>query len=373
VVGERSWTSAEGHQIQVRIAVHAIRRVAGATVLDWSVTPIEGPNLQPGDLLPKGFDLGLSRPDEAVPKVLLIDEPRGSVYRPLRSEREPYHCLCTPISASQRSLRIGVTRMLQTAFPALPAAVSVVDVSLATVPQFPRVPVLAPGRAPVAVAPTDLTRPADPGDPAAKTSMFRYGPGEQVFRLRIHRVLTSSTFTSLEWAIVSVTGGRGVDSGSTPPFARRDATVGTSRNPIAASGPTLRVPGLRDRLRARELTTGGDPDEPGECLCTDLRGWPSVLRRPDKVATVVTNYPALPPGTERVEVAFPGHPAIMVAVSQAADPSRRTVATTPVSPRHWRFRMASPATGWDVGDWPTPVPEPEQLDSYDATVDRLLR
>jgi hypothetical protein len=41
VADERTWTSADGLQIQVRIAVHAVRRVGGATVLDWSVTPIE--------------------------------------------------------------------------------------------------------------------------------------------------------------------------------------------------------------------------------------------------------------------------------------------------------------------------------------------
>jgi hypothetical protein len=117
VADERTWTSADGLQIQVRIAVHAVRRVGGATVLDWSVTPIEGPNLRPGDLLPDEFDLGLSRPDEAVPKVLLIDAPSRSVYRPLRSKREPYHCLCTSIEASQREMRIGVTRLLQIASP----------------------------------------------------------------------------------------------------------------------------------------------------------------------------------------------------------------------------------------------------------------
>jgi hypothetical protein len=368
VLGDRSWTSADGLQIQVRIAVHALRRVGGATVLDWSVTPIEGPNLQPGDPVPEGFDLGLSRPDEAVPTILLVDAPRRRAYRPLRSKREPYHCLCTPISTSQRSLRIGVTRMLQTAFGSLPTEVSAVDVSIATVPQFSQMPLLPMDRVPVALAPTDLTRPAEVGDPAATTSMFRYGPGEQVFRLGVHRVLASTSFTSLEWEIVSVTGGRGVESASTPPFTHPDA--GASRNPIAASGPTLRVPGRRDPLRAQVLTTEA-ADEPGECLCTDLRGWPGVLRRPDKVATVVTNYPALPPGTQRVEVTFPGHPSLRIAVRQAAD-GNRTVRAMPVTTRRWRFLPTSPATGWDAADWPTPVPEREQLESYDARVERLV-
>lgn len=372
VADERSWTSADGLQIQVRIAVHAVRRLAGATVLDWSVTPIEGPNLRPGDLLPEGFDLGLSRPGDGVPNILLVDAPRRVAYRPLRSTRKPHHCLCTPVLESQRTLRIGVTRMLQTAYPDLPAGLSVVDVSIATVPQFSRVPVLAAGLVPVAAEPTDLTRPADAGDPAVSTSMFRYGPDEQVFRLRVRRVLRSSTFTSLEWEIVSVTGGRGVEAASTPPFARRDAT-GTGHNPIVASGPTVRAPGLRDPLRALRLTTDGDPDELGECLCTDLRGWPSVLRRPDKLATVVTNYPALPLGTRQVEVAFHGHPSLSVAVSQAVDVARQNPATVPGTSGQWRFLVSGPRTGWNAGDWPTPVPEPDQLESYESTVDRVLR
>ena len=53
--------------------------------------------------------------------------------------------------------------------------------------------------------------------------MFRYGVSEQVFRVRVHRVIASDTFTSLEWAIVSVTGGDGVEAASAPPFASADA------------------------------------------------------------------------------------------------------------------------------------------------------
>jgi hypothetical protein len=240
---------------------------------------------------------------------------------------------------------------------------------MATVPPFSRVPVLAHGRVPVAAAPTDLSRPGEAGDPAASTAMFRYGPGAQVFRLRVLRVLTTTSFTALEWRIVSVTGGQGVEAASTPPFARRDAA---ETNQIAASGPTLRVPGLREPLRARAIANGAAPDELGECLCTDLRRWPAVLRRPDKVATVVTSYPALPPGTRQVQVTFHGHPPLTVAVAPATD-AGRYMATAPATSARWHFSVVRTVTGWDAGDWPTPVPEQGQLTSYDATVDRLLR
>ena len=45
VVGEAIWTSADGLAITMRLAVHAVRRVEGGTVLDWSVTPLHGPGL----------------------------------------------------------------------------------------------------------------------------------------------------------------------------------------------------------------------------------------------------------------------------------------------------------------------------------------
>ena len=49
VAGESVWTSADGLDVQVRFAVHAVRRVDGGTVLDWSVTPIRAANRRPGD------------------------------------------------------------------------------------------------------------------------------------------------------------------------------------------------------------------------------------------------------------------------------------------------------------------------------------
>jgi hypothetical protein len=42
VIGEATWTSADGLDITMRLAVHAVRRVPGGTVLDWSVTPLHG-------------------------------------------------------------------------------------------------------------------------------------------------------------------------------------------------------------------------------------------------------------------------------------------------------------------------------------------
>ena len=75
VAGESVWTSADGLDVQVRFAVHAVRRVDGGTVLDWSVTPIRAANLRPGDAVPDSVDLGLSRRWESSANVLLVDAP----------------------------------------------------------------------------------------------------------------------------------------------------------------------------------------------------------------------------------------------------------------------------------------------------------
>jgi hypothetical protein len=370
VAGEAVWTSADGLNVQVRFAVHAVRRVDGGTVLDWSVTPIRVPNLRPGDAVPDSVDLGLSRRWESSANVFLVDARRRTVYRPLLRAPDSDYCLCTPIWMSQRSLRIGVTTLLQVAFPELPDALRTVDVDIPTVPLFWRVPVTAVGQVPIANRPTDLTRPAAVHLGVARSDMFRYGASEQVFRARVHRVIAGGTFTSLEWAIVSVTGGDGVEAASAPPFASEDAATMTGYNPVAASGPVLRVGVDATILQARVVTNrlAGKADE---CLCTDLRVWAAVLRQPDKVATVVTNYPALPKGTQRVEVVFDGLAPMEVPVTPASDASIRTSGPVPTNPKFWQLERSDPQTGWKTDEWPTPVPTRAQLEGYTATVDLI--
>ena len=120
VLGEEVWTSADGLGVEVRIAVHAIRRISGATVLDWSVTPLRAPNLLTGELVPPILDLGLSRSDDERPRIYLLDFRGGQLYRPLVRATGHPRCVCTPLSLAQRRLRIGHTTLLQVAFPVLP-------------------------------------------------------------------------------------------------------------------------------------------------------------------------------------------------------------------------------------------------------------
>jgi hypothetical protein len=371
VAGEAVWTSADGLDVQVRFAVHAVRRVDGGTVLDWSVTPIRASNRRPGDALPDSVDLGLSRRWESSANVFLVDSRKRTIYRPLVRAPDSDYCLCTPIWLSQRSLRIGVTTLLQVAFPELPDALRTVDVDIPTVPQFWRIPVTPVGRVPVANRPSDLTRPAEDRPWVARSDMFRYGVSEQVFRVRVHRVIASDTFTSLEWAIVSVTGGDGVEAASAPPFASADAATKTSHNPVAASGPALHLDGDGTILHARVMTNRVTSGAADECLCTDLRSWAAVLRQPDKVATVVTNYPALPKGTQQVTVVFHGLDPMNVMVTPASDATIDTAEPVPTIPKFWRLHRNTPKPGWQTDEWPTPVPTRVQLQDYTATVDLI--
>ena len=48
VLGEAIYRSTDQSDVSVRIAVHAVRRVPGGTVLDWSVTALAGPGRAPG-------------------------------------------------------------------------------------------------------------------------------------------------------------------------------------------------------------------------------------------------------------------------------------------------------------------------------------
>jgi hypothetical protein len=369
VAGEAVWTSADGLDVQVRFAVHAVRRVDGGTVLDWSVTPIRVSNRRPGDAVPDSVDLGLSRRWESSAKVFLVDAQKRTVYRPLSRAPDSDYCLCTPIWLSQRSLRLGVTTLLQVAFPELPDALRTVDVDIPTVPLFWRVPVTPVGQVPVTNRPTDLTRQAAVHPRVVRSDMFRYGASEQVFRVRVHRVIAGGTFTSLEWAIVSVTGGDGVEAASAPPFASANAATVTAHNLVAASGPVLRVDGDGTILQTWVMTNRLISVEADECLCTDLRSWAAVLRQPDKVATVVTNYPALPKGTRQVEVVFDGLDPITVRVTPASDATINTAGPVPTKPKFWRLQRNDPRPGWKTSEWPTPVPTRDQLKGYTATVD----
>ena len=124
VLGDAIWVSGGRLPVTFRFAVHAVRRIEGAAVLDWSVTPLRARGFEFGDDLP-GIDLGLARDSLSDVNIALIDPLSDRVFQPLshRSRELFNHCLCSPPWVIQQDLRIGETRLMQIAYPELPATV----------------------------------------------------------------------------------------------------------------------------------------------------------------------------------------------------------------------------------------------------------
>jgi hypothetical protein len=373
VVGEAIWTSVDGLNITMRLAVHAVRRIEGATVLDWSVTPLHGAGLRPRDPVPPTVDLGLNRPGEGYPNILLMDTARARVYRPLTHRGWDSQCLCTPLRLMQRNLRLGYTTVLQVAFPALPDGVENVDVQLATVPPFWRVPVTPPGMLPLASYPTDLARPAEPTPVIGSTRPFNYRSAAQRYLIMVNAVYASSSFTTIAWTILSMEPGRGLQAASRPPFADA-APPRRAYNPISAAGPQIKVGAGRSVWRARLVTTKLVGLGAQECLCSDLRFGGAALRRTGQQMQVITNLPPLPAGTSRVDVVLPGLTTFTnLAVTPAPDSNFRSAGPAVRRTSLWTYQAEQPHPGWRQQAWPTPLPRTDQLRAFRATVDDIVR
>jgi hypothetical protein len=373
VVGESIWTSVDGLNITMRFAVHAIRRIEGATVLDWSVTPLHGAGLRPRDPLPTTVDLGLNRPGERYPNIVLVDATRAQIYRPLTSKIWESQCLCTPLTVVQRTLRLGYTRLLQVAFPALPDGLTNVDVQLATVPPFWHVPVTPVGMLPLATYPTDLARPAEPTPVIGSTRPFSYGPAGQRYLIMVNAVYTSSSFTTIAWTILSMEPGRGLQAASRPPLADA-APPHRAYNPISAGGPQIKVGAGRSVWRARLVTTKLAGHGALECLCSDLRFGTTALRRTGQQMRVITNLPPLPAGTSRVDVVLPGLATFTnLTITPVPDSTFRSAGPAVRRTSFWTYQAEQQHPGWRSREWPTPSPRTDQLRAFRATVDNIVR
>jgi hypothetical protein len=373
VVGEAIWTSADGLDITVRIAVHAVRRIVGATVLDWSITPLHGPGLGPNDPLSRRLNLGLTRPGEGYPNVLLIDAKRSRVYRPLSSKEPGRGCLCTPTTSIQRTLQIDHTRLLQLAFPTLPDDITTVDVQLGTLPPFWQVPVTPIGMLPLASTETDLARRADRTPFVTSTGPFSYGPDRQHFVITINAVYVSDTFTSIAWTILSIEPGRGLGAASTPPFADAEPPV-HPYNRTSAGGPQIKLRTTGSVLHARLITTNFAGHAELECLCTDLRLGANALRHVGQQLSVVTDLPPVGPQMSEIDVVLPGLTTLQdIAVTRASDSTFRSAGPAVRNVGWWNYLAGTPHSGWDASDWPTPVPRPSDVRAFRSTVDKIVR
>lgn len=380
VAGEQIWTTADGNQITVRIAVHAVRRGPGFTVLDWSITPLHAPGVRFGDALPGSPDFGLATGAGSNVGVVLIDPTAQRVYRPLHhvSRRVFNHCLCTPLWLAQQSMRIGETALMQVAFPELPARAGFVDVAFATVPPVFHVPITPAERMPTPQAATDLARPADQPAPVSSAVTFA-NPGRSGGRLSIQvdRIVAGPGLTAMSWILRSV--GSEADSrldAIGPPVTSELPTEVSLVNSYPTDGLRLRAPG--GPTLSASWMTADIYGRPGfECLCTELGLWARDLRSGNGSATVVTLYPPLPAGTTSIDVILPGVSEVArLPVGPAADAALNLGGPVSASKGAWTFGDGDPPRIWATIDWPVPLPDPAQLDDYasrDETIAVLPR
>jgi hypothetical protein len=380
VAAEAEWLTAEGLQISTRFAVHAVRRLTNATVVDWSVTPLGAPGYGPGDRLPSWVDLGLSRTSEGDVNMFLLDPAGRKVYRTLshQSRRLFNRCLCTPLWLAQQGLRIGETRMLQVAFPPLPAALDFIDVDLINLTPFGHVPVTPIGEVPTAPHPTDLTRPTHGVPPALAQQVFHYRQEpRRAQSIAIDRVVVAPSRTSLELTITSVT------DQSTFILEPALSPIGGSfpdgvdvLNPNVVSGPMIRphADPAPKPTHVSWLTTAVANRKAYECLCSPLGLWAGSLRREGGQASVASNYPPLPVGTRTVDVILPGVATLAdLPIVEAEDSALRLGPPKPYAGESWTYYSDDPPHGWTTAQWPTPLPEEDQLKDYRFFIENLTQ
>lgn len=379
VLAQALWTTADGNGVTVRFAVHALRRAAGVTVLDWSVTPLAGPGRRAGDLVPSGTDLGLSRSIAAEQGISLLDVATGEVSRPLADVRRQRfsRCLCTPLFVVTPQLRFGRTTVLQLAFPALAPDVARVDVVLPNVAVVPGVPVSPLGVSPVARETVDLTRPAAAGNPATGAKTYTAAGNGRQQTVVVNQVVAGRGLTSVVWTLHSVDDQPGLGAPAGPPLSgpAPDGVRLLTESP--ADGPSLRVPG-RGSARGAQVgarwTTATFAGRPAyECLCSGLGLWSRSLRYGGGSAHVTTHVGPLPGGTQRVDVDFPGLSAFTdVPVTWRTDVTGRAQTTVPSPDATWTYEESAPPVGWSPEEWPTPLPAEAQLTEYASPPGRLL-
>jgi hypothetical protein len=378
VVAEAEWTTAEGLKITTRFAIHAVRRLEDATVVDWSVTPLSAPGLVRGDRLPSWVDLGLSRTSEGDINMFMLDPAGGKVYRTLshQSRRLFNRCLCTPLWLAQQDLRIGETRLLQATFPPLPATLNFIDVDMINMAPFVDIPVTPIGQVPTALHPTDLARPPTPGRAVLAQQVFRYRQEpRRVQSIAIDRVVVAPGRTSLEWTIKSVTDqSTFVLEPALSPIGGVLPEAVDVLDPDVVSGPMIRPQGATAGKPARVswMTAAVSQRKAYECLCSPLGLWAGSLRREGGQASVASNYPALPAGTRSVDVILPGVATLSgVPVVAAEDLAARLGAPQSYAADTWIYYSDDPPRGWSTDQWPTPLPDPNQLEDYRFSIENI--
>jgi hypothetical protein len=323
-------------------------------------------------------DLGLSRTSEGDVNMFLLDPTGRKVYRTLshQSRRLFNRCLCTPLWLAQQGLRIGETRILQATFPPLPNALSFIDVDLINFTPFVHVPVTPIDEVPTASHPTDLTRPPRAALTTLAQQVFRYRQEpRRVQSIAVDRIVVAPGRTSLELTITSVTDQSTfiLEPALSPIGGILPDNVDVL-NPDVVSGPMIRPHGVQAAkpTRVSWQTTAVAGRKAYECLCSQLGLWAGSLRREGGQASVASNYPALPAGTRTVDVILPGVATLSdIPVIEADDSAAQLGPPTPYAGDTWTYSSDDPPRGWTTAQWPTPLPDADQLKNYRFFIESL--
>ncbi len=311
--------------------------------------------------LPRTFDLGLTRPGEGYPNILLSTLPDPASIGHLRSRQLASRCLCTPVTVAQQNLRIDYTTLLQVAFPALPNDLAaIVDVQLATVPPFWQVPVTPAGMLPLASYSTELTRACRTDVGSCQYQAIHLPPGRTAvprqYQCRVRQqqlhldCLDHSVARARSWSAVRFEPAvRGCDT----PDARLQQDLGRRTADSAGIPPVASAP--HDDETRRPWRLGMLVYRSADRCCRAAQCRRATERRHNAAALARRHI-------EREHcTAGPDHPSQCRTLHAAPDATFRSAGPAVRETQFWTFRADQPHPGWEPRDWPTPVPRQYQL------------
>jgi hypothetical protein len=260
----------------------------------------------------------------------------------------------------------------------LPEALDFIDVALINLAPFVHVPVTPIGQVPTAPHPTDLARPQGAARPPLAQQVFRYRrEARRVQSITIDRVVAAPRRTTLEWTIKSVTDQSIfiLEPALSPIGGILPDDVDVLDRDVV-SGPMIKPhgPPAAKPSKVSWMTTAVAGRKAYECLCSPLGLWAGSLRRDGGQASVASSYPALPSGTRTVDVILPGVATLSdIPVVGAEDSAPRLGPAKPHAGDTWVYFSGDPPRGWVTEQWPTPLPDPEQLKDYQSFTENLTR
>ncbi len=376
----------------VRVAVHGVRRIEGATVLDWSVTPLASDTAKAGDKVGQALDINIDPGFENSNALQLVDTTAKKVYRPLDNDEKVTGCLCVPWFTVKSDLTVGSTRLMQAAFPELPEGLDQIAVSIRNQPLVSDAPVTPLGEVPTGEG-IDLSAKAEALPEAAPGAKFTYPVGDQLqepaqaMTLTVNEVIAGSSGTSLVYTVTSDESGPGINAlGGRPINDPGVVQYGTSVFELGSSGPGISAASdsadgqlIRPWFASRKQKTAVPPRSAKnfawrECLCSTTQIYGRILKTEGRSISLVEHMPALPAGTSSVDIVFPDKSLPTVKDVKVSAAPKVSGSSKKADVGTWSYGSVATSDlprGWPADKWPTPVPDAASIAASDVAVDDL--